>query len=127
MTPRCLWAGFLLLLAACGARKEPAADIGAPQSAEVAELAPPPTATPSAPPKNAALATASQLLETGKYDEAAARLLEVRSSGQELSQAEAADFRAALEEAYSRAVEEAAKGNPRGRATLQMIKAATAR
>lgn len=129
--PKSLWAAIsaALLLTACGAKEKPAATIDSPETvgttASPAPVEKP--AAPAAPPKNPALTAATQLLEAGKYDEAAARLLEVRASGQELSQTEAAEFRTALEEAYSQAVEANANGDPRGRATLQMIKAATAR
>lgn len=108
----------LLLIAACASKEEADAD--------PAPAAPASAAAPT-PPKNEGIAAASQSLEAGKFDEAAARLLEVRTSGKELSAKEAADYREALEAAYSQALEASQKGDPRAQATLQMIKAATAR
>jgi hypothetical protein len=125
------WAAIsaALLLTACGHKEKSAALVDSPETLATSASPAPveKSRAPAAPPKNATLTAASQLLEAGKYDEAAARLVEVRASGQELSETEAAEFRTALEEAYSQAVEANANGDPRGRATLQMIKAATAR
>ena len=109
----------VLLLASCGAKQD-ADSVPAPGDA-------PPVAAAPASQKNQTIAAASESLKSGNFDDAAARLLEVRVSGKELTQKEAADYREALEEAYSRALEAAQKGDPRARATLQMIKAATAR
>ena len=49
-----------------------------------------------------AVAEAEKSLRGGSYDEAAARLLKMRISGVQLSQKDAAAYRNALQEAYSR-------------------------
>ena len=66
-------------------------------------------------------------LRGGSYDEAAARLLKMRISGAQFSQKDAATYRDALQEAYSRALDAASKGDPRGKAAVEMIRAARSR
>ena len=73
------------------------------------------------------MAEAEKSLRGGSYDEAAARLLKMRISGVQLSQKDAAAYRNALQEAYSRAIEAAGKGDPRGKAAVEMIRAARGR
>jgi hypothetical protein len=70
------------------------------------------------------LADVNQSLKTGAYDDAAARLLELHASGRNFTQREAADYRKALNEAYSRALEAAERGDTRAEAALKMIRAA---
>ena len=74
-----------------------------------------------------AVVEAETSLHGGSYDEAAARLLKMRISGAEFSQKDAAAYRDALQEAYSRALEAAGKGDPRGKAAVEMIRAARPR
>ena len=70
-----------------------------------------------------AVADAEKSLRVGSYDEAAARLLKMRISGAQFSAKDAAAYRNALQEAYSRALEAAGKGDPRGKAAVEMIRA----
>lgn len=87
----------------------------------------PTTASPqtTSPP---ALAEVNHALKDGSYDDAAARLLELQSSGRSRSfnPREAAQYRKAMNEAYTRALEAAEKGDKRAEAALQMIRAAGA-
>jgi hypothetical protein len=73
------------------------------------------------------VAEAEKLVTGGSYDEAAARLLKMRISGTQFTQKDAAAYRDALQEAYSRALEAASKGDPRGKAAVEMIRAARPR
>ena len=93
-----------------------------------------PTAEPSAIAKRVESAEVRQVmveaeksLRGGSYDEAAARLLKMRVSGTQFTQKDAAAYRDALQEAYSRALEAAGKGDPRGKAAVEMIRASRPR
>jgi len=70
---------------------------------------------------------AKKLAAAGSYDVAAARLLKMRIDGTKFSDKDAAGDRDALREAYSRALEAAANGDPKGKAALDMIRAARGR
>ena len=70
---------------------------------------------------------AKKLAAAGSYDVAAARLLKMRIDGTKFSDKDAAAYRDALQEAYSRALEAAANGDPKGKAALDMIRAARGR
>jgi hypothetical protein len=72
-----------------------------------------------------ALAGVNESLKSGAYDDAAARLLELQSSGRNFTPKEAADYRKAMNEAYTRALEAADKGDKRAEAAIQMIRAAS--
>ena len=74
-----------------------------------------------------AVAEAEKSLRGGSYDEAAAQLLKIRISGVQFSEKDAAAYRNALQEAYSRALESAGNGDPRGKAAVEMIRAARGR
>jgi hypothetical protein len=120
------------LLAACG-RKSPVATDSTPEAPSSLDAVTP-SREPSAPstaadPADAGrtIAEAEKLLRGGSYDEAAARLLKMRISGTQFSAKDAAAYRDALQVAYSRALEAAAKGDPKGRAALEMIRAARPR
>jgi hypothetical protein len=112
-----------LLLMGCGSKDQPTAVAeSAKLSAEVA--APAATkAAPKAAQTTDRFAEVRKLLEADQFDHAAARLLEMRASGKEFTAQEAADYRETLEEAYGKALEAREKKDPRGAATLQMIKA----
>jgi hypothetical protein len=71
-----------------------------------------------------ALADVNQSLKSGAFDDAAARLLELQASGRNFTPREAADYRKAMNEAYTRALEAAEKGDARAAAAIQMIRAA---
>jgi hypothetical protein len=70
---------------------------------------------------------AKKLSAAGSYDQAAARLLKIRLEGTRFSDKDAAAYREAFQEAYSRAVEAAAKGDSKAKAALDMIRAARGR
>ena len=114
-----------LLLAACGPREQ-ASETAAPEPQASSSPRAPGTA-PALSPEPDRMAAARQSLAAGDFDQAAARLFEIRASGREFSAQEAADYREILEEAYAAAVEANAKGDPRAPSTLQLIKGATAR
>jgi hypothetical protein len=57
-----------------------------------------------------ALETVEGSLKSGSIDDAAAQLVKVRASGKTFSQQDAAAYRQAISEAYSRALEAAQKG-----------------
>lgn len=111
-----------LFLGACGSPEEGSESAATPE-APSPEL----TSARTTPAPNDSFAGINQLLEAGQFDDAAARLLEMRVSGKEFGEKEAAEYRDALEAAYAKALEAAQNGDPRGQATLQMIRAATAR
>ena len=116
--------GSCVLLAACGSN-EPSSETAAPQQVE-ASTSPEPQAAPPAL-ENDPMAAARRSLAAGDFDQAAARLFEMRASGKDFSPAEAATYREVLEEAYAAAVEAKAKGDPRAASALQLIKGATGR
>jgi hypothetical protein len=64
-----------------------------------------------------------QSLKTGAFDDAAARLLEMRTVRNDFTPKEAADYRRKLNDAYSAALEAADKGDPRAKAAIEMIRA----
>ena len=70
---------------------------------------------------------AKQLATGGSYEEAAVRLLKMRIEGVKFSDKDAAAYRAALQETYSRALEAAGKGDPKAKAALELIRAARGR
>jgi len=120
-----------LLFCGCG-RKPPETTTASPDaSPHTGTVAQPPEA--NAPAKTVestevrqAVAEAEKSLRGGSYDEAAAQLLKLRISGVRFSEKEAVAYRNALQDAYSRALEAAGKGDPRGKAALEMIRAARA-
>ena len=72
-----------------------------------------------------ALAGVKESLKTGAFDDAAARLVELQASGRNFTPREASDYRQAMNEAYTRALEAADKGDKRAEAAIQMIRAAS--
>jgi hypothetical protein len=73
-----------------------------------------------------ALSGVNESLKTGAFDDAAARLLELHASGRNFSPREAADYRKAMNEAYTRALEAAERGDARAEAAIRMIRSANA-
>jgi hypothetical protein len=71
-----------------------------------------------------ALAEVNESLKTGAFDDAAARLMQLQASGRNFTPREAADYRKAMNDAYTRALEAAEKGDKRAEAAIQMIRAA---
>lgn len=121
-----------VLFVAC-TKKDPAARDPAPETApRVDATAEFPGAKPSAKTADSAevrqiMSETEKLLRGGSYDEAAARLLKMRISGVQFSAKDAAEYREALQKAYSRALEAAGKGDPKGKAAVEMIRAARSR
>jgi hypothetical protein len=74
-------------------------------------------------PSLPALADVHESVQKGAYDDAAKRLLELRAAGHEFSPREAADYRRALDEAYTRALEAAEKGDTRAQEAIAIIRA----
>ena len=119
------WAASVLLvwlLAGCAAKEEAVERTSVPEAPTA-----PVASQPALPAANGRFDAINKALESGQFDHAAARLLEMRASGKEFGQNEAVEYREALEQAYAKALEAAQNGDPRGQATLQMIRAATAR
>ena len=73
------------------------------------------------------VAEARKLAASGSCDEAAVRLLKMRIDTTKFSDKDAAAYREALQDAYTRALEAAGKGDPKGQAALEMIRAARGR
>lgn len=73
------------------------------------------------------LASVDNSLKKGSYDEAAANLLKLQMNGAQFSQQEAAAYRNALSDAYTKALEAANQGDPKAKAALQMIRASRSR
>jgi len=120
-----------LLLSACGRKPQGATTSSADASPRAETVAQPPAA--NAPVKTVestevrqAVVEAKKSLRGDSYDEAAARLLKTQISGVQFSDKDAAAYRNALQETYSRALEAAGKGDPRAKAALEMIRAARA-
>jgi hypothetical protein len=119
---RARWGGWVVaalfmagVASGCG-RKAPA-----PTEVEASDT-PAPTAEAVETPADLAAVNAS--LQQGAVDEAAARLYQMRATGRPFSQEEAALYRQALDEAYSKALEGAQRGDPQAEAALKMIRAA---
>jgi hypothetical protein len=74
-------------------------------------------------PSSPVLTEVHESVQKGAYDDAAARLVEMRAAGHEFSPREAADYRQALNEAYSRALEAAEKGDARAQEAIRIIRA----
>jgi hypothetical protein len=109
--------GAVLILAGCGKKSEQA------EAASEAPLAVEEAAKTRAP-ANPAIAKANDALAEGSYDQAAARLLEAKMNSADFTPRDAAAYREAMQEAYSKALEAAEKGDEKARAALEMIRAA---
>ena len=121
-----------LLLSACGRKPLQATTSLADVSPRAETVAQPPETnaavkTVESTEVRQAVAEAEKSLRGGSYDEAAAQLLKIRISGVQFSEKDAAAYRNALQEAYSRAIEAAGNGDPRGKAAVEMIRAARGR
>jgi len=107
--------GSLMLLGAlggCGGKPEESA----PEAAAAEAAAEPSVITP-------ALAAVNDSLKGGAFDDAAARLLELANAGRNFTPEEAKEYRRALNEAYTKALEAAEKGDERAAAAIKMIRA----
>lgn len=113
--------GLCLIASGCGGSEPPSGT----HSPEVSASAPiPNNAAPAASEVRQALSNVESSLKAGSVDQAAAQLVKVLSSGKPMSQEEAAAYRQRLSEAYSLALESSEKGDPKGRAALQLLRAA---
>lgn len=123
-----LAAMFSLPLGACRRQKEtaPPPAASAPEPSVTAAQSSPATAPAQPAPSDVrqTLTTVESSLKAGNYDQAAADLLKVRINAANFSDRDAAAYRQAMSDAYSRAVEAAARGDPKGKAAMQMIRAA---
>lgn len=101
-----------ILLCACGKgnRSTPTASSGATAANQTNSLAP-------------TLQVVDQEIKAGKFDDAAAKLMGLRAAGYQFNNREGAEFRRAMNDAYSQAVEAAAKGDPRGKVAMEMLRA----
>jgi hypothetical protein len=95
------------------------------EDAPVTAAAPTPVREAKAP--TAKLAPVNESLKSGAFDDAAAQLLAMQTSGQNFSPKEALDYRKAMNDAYTRALEAAEKGDQRAIAALQMLRASKPR
>ncbi len=110
------FSAFLLLGGGCGKSTDESAGapVTSPETAEKKAASP-------------ALAEVNASLKAGAFDDAAAGLLALQSSGHEFSSREAGDYRRAMNDAYTRSLEAAEKGDQRAAAAIQMLRAAKAR
>jgi len=99
--------GAVLMFSACGKSSKSAGDAGRANANSIEPV----------------MAEANSEIQSGKFDDAAAKLMGLRASGHEFSEKEALAYRRAVSDAYSAAVAAAAKGDPRGKAAMEMLRA----
>ncbi|MEW6161373.1 MAG: hypothetical protein AB1813_28425 [Verrucomicrobiota bacterium] len=109
----------------CSSKED--SSINAPEAASAAENAADPSAPSAAQSQSttAAISAAQNSLKSGAIDEAAAQLAQMQVQGSVFNTQQAKDYRQALSEAYDRAIEAAQRGDPRGQAALQLLRAAS--
>jgi hypothetical protein len=73
------------------------------------------------------LSAVQEAVKKGEVDKAAAQLLQMKEAAANFSPKEAAQYRDVMSDAYSKALEAAQRGDPKGVAALQMIRATTQR
>ena len=122
LTSACARKVALALLLAFSGCAKPEGETGQPISASAGAESSSPGQSPAP-----ALVAVNESLKAGSYDDAAARLLELQASGRNFTAREAADYRTAMNEAYTRALEAAEKGDARAEAAIKMIRAANSR
>jgi hypothetical protein len=116
-------------LAGCHSEKEttllPAETPPAPDTAQTPSKEP----APASPAQSTtdAIASAREQLKAGSVDEAAARLAKLQLQGASFNAQQAKDYRQALSEAYDRAIEASQRGDPKGDAALELLRAAAPR
>jgi len=124
----CSWllsAAFVLsACAGCSAKKEPAAAASTDAAQAVPAVAQEPAAPSAARTSTDVITSARNLLKAGNVDEAAARLAQLQLQGASFNAQQAKDYRQALSEAYDQAIEAAQRGDPKGQAALQLLRAA---
>ena len=124
----CPWlpgAAFVLLAwVGCSSKKEPAAAAPTDAAQTAPAVAQEPAAPSAARTATDVITSARSLLKAGNVDEAAARLAQLQLQGASFNAQQAKDYRQALSEAYDRAIEAVQRGDPKGQAALQMLRAA---
>ena len=120
---------IVLAFVACQAKKEAAQPaLEAPAaSATNAALAPADAAAPAPQNTSGAISAARDQLKKGNVDSAAARLVQLQVQGAAFNTQQAKDYRQTLSEAYDRAFEAIERGDPKGQAALQLLRAAAPR
>ena len=118
-------AGFVLLASAgCSSKKEPAAGASTDATQAVPAVAQEPAAPFATNSPTEVISSARVLLKAGNVDEAAAQLARLQFQGASFSAQQAKDYRQTLSEAYDRAIEAVQRGDPKGQAALQLLRAA---
>jgi len=124
----CSWllsAAFVLSAwAGCSSKKKPAAAAPTADAQAVPAVAQEPAAPSGPNSPTDAITSARNLLKEGNVDEAAAQLARLQLQGASFNAQQAKDYRQALSEAYDRAIEAVQRGDPKGQAALQMLRAA---
>jgi hypothetical protein len=117
-------AAFVLLArAGCSSKVEPAvAPSGAAQAVPAAAQEPAAPFATNSPTE--VMTSARNLLKAGNVDEAAAQLARLQFQGASFNAQQAKDYRQTLSEAYDRAIEAVQRGDPKGQAALQLLRAA---
>jgi hypothetical protein len=116
-------ASVLLAAAGCSSKDERAvAPAGAAQA--VPAIAEEPAASPATKSPTEVITSARNFLKAGNVEEAAAQLARLQLQGASFNAQQAKDYRQALSEAYDRAIESAQRGDPKGQAALQLLRAA---
>jgi len=107
----------------CSSKKEPA-----PTPTDAAQAVPAVAQEPAAPSATNSptevITSARNLLKTGNVDDAAAQLARLQLQGASFNAQQAKDYRQALSEAYDRAIEAVQRGDPKGQAALELLRAA---
>ena len=120
-----LSAAFVLSAwAGCSSKKEPAAGASTDAAQAVPVVAQEPAALFATNSPTEAISSARDLLKAGNVEEAAAQLARLQLQGASFNAQQAKDYRQALSEAYDRAIEAVQRGDPKGQAALQLLRAA---
>jgi hypothetical protein len=115
----------LVMVAGCHAKKEVGPPGAEPPKAAAADETPPETAPATATQTpGEAISSARDYLKANKVDDAAAKLAQLQLQGASFDTQQAKDYRQALSETYDRAIEAAQRGDPKGQAALQLLRAA---
>jgi len=115
----------LIMVAGCHAKKEVAPPVAEPPKAAAADETPPEAVPPTGPQTpGEAISSARDYLKADKVDDAAAKLAQLQLQGASFDTQQAKDYRQTLSETYDRAIEAAQRGDPKGQAALQLLRAA---
>src|SRR5688500_13993301 len=111
----CAAVATTVLLTGCSKKEE--------EGSTAAALEPSSAGGSTAAAAPATFSEVDQSLKSGSFDDAAARLLEMRTVRPDFTPQEAAEYRRKMNEAYSAALEAAERGDPRAKAAIEMIRA----